>query len=424
MNYLRRKTREADLKADIRRKKRAAIQVLKYSYRQENRALLGVGQVKTSEASLNLDADSFKHLESSESSFVELEPQISSFNEKSKSVEKLAEPGQKSVKLGFNLPASRDSQGTRPVFRIHRESQLEIASTSKSPPTSPEMMKSKLFFLSIESKDAIKASQQPSSSYMVAKKGQTPRSKKGKPDGTPKEKVVKLSSFSINSGHVTPSSPQQSLYVTPVKNLSPTKIKIDRSIYLKPEEENAKNSDRMPTQANVCFSKKYSESILKSRSKSKDFKINFSRCISEANLQNTNASKDSGSEPVDLQKEKKLISTPAKIILKGSLARLESLHKNPGDVFNRGFERVSFTKKIGPSSEARHKDRLTCFAPFMSPKSWAEKDEFVQQHQKTIKRNQADRRLRILQSTINMLDREQQDTTPAYLFKQTTRRKP
>lgn len=72
-------------------------------------------------------------------------------------------------------------------------------------------------------------------------------------------------------------------------------------------------------------------------------------------------------------------------------------------------ERISFPKNSVPfTSSNTPTGRLVAFGPFVAPQNSTAKEAQLEEHQKLLKRNMMNRKIRILQSSINQLEKEQQ----------------
>lgn len=303
----------------------------------------------------------------------------------------------------FQLPIDKEFFaplfGKKINFEKDVQENFEVTKNAKS-----EFLNAKLILKSIDSKEKLKLKQQTTSVISVAKKVDHPNNHSPSKIVSP-EKNIKPNSFSLKSTYFTnPIARKQGFVNFSIGESSPRKITIKRDTSIRKAEN--KDLVKKGTVFPNCFNKKYSEADFKSRDKSREFKISFSRIASQSNIRqqrdlglaDSNQKDSSDSTP-------KEASTPSKVVLNGSFSQLDALQKHQSDIVSRGLDRISFTKL--PSSENKQIERLTAFSPFAIQKAWTDKDEFVLEHQRAVKRNQANRRMRILQSSINLLEKEQ-----------------
>lgn len=381
------------------------VQSLTLSNQPQESSLRTDGGQGNSNPSITLETYTNKLPGCSETSISEVHNRTSSLLGNIKSADNLASIS-KEMASKFQLPLNKhflaplfDNNDIKSFKDLNE--QLEMSPINKK----SDFLNAKLILKNIDSKEKLRVKQQPISVISVAKKENNPHDLSPSKIVSP-DKIIKTNSFSLKPTYFTHTTSKKPALVNfSVGGTSPRKFTVNKEAPFKQEgtltEKNIKSS-----KFGICFNKKFSEADLKSRDKSREFKISFSRVSSQANVRVQRDALPGGSCPNEILDSSPIeASTPSKHTLNGSFTKATSIKNSPVSFFPRTIERVSYSK-IG-IVENKQPERLTTFSPFAIQKAWTDKEEFVLEHQRAIKRNLANRRMRILQSSINLLEKEQ-----------------
>lgn len=356
------------------------------------------------------DTDPERKLGNSETSLSDIKSKMISEFKKVRSVEILPDSFPKVPEKQASLTPLNAGLAPRRGFQLDTKNSMANVKTpgDKSPIKKSEVLNARLILKSIDTKEKLKLKKPPVSAFDLSKKTESILAPSPTSKNSP-ERNFKTENFSLKSNYYSTFYKKPTLSSQPLGDSSPSKIHIkkDSSIFKKAESSQALKSEPMYTD---CFPKKYSEADCRTKDKSREFKISLSRFSSQAKIRETDfggadSAPEYSSNPLAIGS-----SSSKKFFLNGSFSKPEQIQQVPGDIFGRGFDRISFSKGLNLASEAKPKERLNSFAPIASQKVWSDKDEFVVEHQRAIKRNMANRRMRILQSSINLLEREQRET--------------
>lgn len=273
-----------------------------------------------------------------------------------------------------------------------------------------DFLNAKLMLKSIDSKEKLKLKQQPQTTLSVIQNSHA--SGTGSHVPSP-EKMINPSSFSLKSTYFTGPIVKKS----EVSNIITFEPSSPRKFTVLKKADQAK--------PNLVFAKKNSEGGFKARDKSREFKISFSRLASQANINQIRDIGPGGSSPMEFQDMSPTAAgiPPSKSKLNKSFSRLETATRTPVASISRGLDHLVYSKF--PAAESKYKDRLTSFSPFAIQKAWTEKEEFVIEHHRAVNRNLANRRMRILQSSMNLLEKEptRKESEPFSPVKKLTKKK-